>query len=768
MNKRMNKYFFYLLVILTFAACNVTKKVPEGSYLLNKVDINSDVRGVGSSNIKSYLRQKPNSSIPIIGKWKLHMYNFPNDDSTWINRQMLKYGEPPVLLNEQLTAVSAEQIRLHLNNKGYLNAVVDTTVVKEDKKANVIYDVVGNEPHRIRNFSDTINSVDSTIYKILERTNRLDIIREGDIFDLSVLEQGRVNMTTSLRNNGYYNFSTDNFYFLADTAVGVNEVDLMLSLNNPEETPVFKRYNIGEVTVINGVDPGILEDSTRFNLLDTTEYKGLKIISAGQPFLKPRAVYYNTFIRPGRRYSDRIVERTYSSLNGMAAINQTSINLTTVERNDSSLLDSRITLFPGNVHYMQFGVDGTNSAGDLGVASNITYEHRNIFKAGETFRIRLNAAYEFIRSDSLDLVDNSYYEYGAEAFLSIPQLLLPWMLRQLRDQPLASTEFSIGTNFQKRPEYLRQFFSLSTRFQWSAMEWKLQNIFEPIGITYVRMPWSSQRFKDLYLSEEVNPILRYSYDEQLIVRSAYNITYTNYNRISRGDMPKIPFRIRSGIELAGWLPRLATSLGAGEKDKDGRESFFKIPYSEYIKGDFDIAPMYTVDDKNTIAAHFAIGVAVPYGNSDILPFEKRYFGGGANSVRGWSTRTLGPGTYGTDSITHDFGHRVGEIKLDFSVEYRRKLSNLIELAGFVDAGNIWTIKDYVEQPGGLFNINKFYKELGVAYGLGLRFDLNFLLLRLDFGMKAHNPALAEGSRWTIFNPDIGRDLAFHFAIGYPF
>ena len=199
----------------------------------------------------------------------------------------------------------------------------------------------------------------------------------------------------------------------------------MLSLNNPEETPVFKRYNIGEVTVINGVDPGILEDSTRFNLLDTTEYKGLKIISAGQPFLKPRAVYYNTFIRPGRRYSDRIVERTYSSLNGMAAINQTSINLTTVERNDSSLLDSRITLFPGNVHYMQFGVDGTNSAGDLGVASNITYEHRNIFKAGETFRIRLNAAYEFIRSDSLDLVDNSYYEYGAEAFLSIPQLLLP-------------------------------------------------------------------------------------------------------------------------------------------------------------------------------------------------------------------------------------------------------------------------------------------------------------------------------------------------------
>lgn len=768
MNKDLNKYIISFAAIFIFAACDVTKKVPEGSYLLNKVEINSDIRGIGSSDLKPYLRQKPNSSIPVIGKWKLHMYNIPENDSSWINRQMIKYGEPPVLLNEQLTTVSAEQIRLHLNNKGYLNAEVDTTVIKTDKKANVKYEVAGNEPHRIRNFNDTINSVDTTIYNILNRFGRLDIVKEGDIFDLSVLELGRENMTTTLRNIGYYNFLKEDFYFLADTTVGSNQVDVTLSLNKPAESTFYKQYRIGNVTVINGVKPDILEDSTRFNLLDTVEYRGLQIISERDPFLKPRAVYYNTFLRPGRLYSDRIVERTYSSLNGIAAINQTFINLTTAERNDSNYIDSRITLNPGNVHYMQFGVDGTNSAGDLGVASNISYEHRNFFNAGETFRIRLNAAYEFIRSDSLDLIDNSYYEYGAEAFLSVPQLLLPWLLQQLRDQPSASTEFSIGTNFQKRPEYLRQFFNLSTRFQWSSMELRMLNTLEPVGITYVRMPWTSQRFKDLYLSEDVNPILRYSYDEQLIVRSSYNITYTNFSRISRRGMPTIPFRIRSGVEIAGWLPRIATSMGAGEKTEDGREAFFKIPYSEYIKGDFDIAPLFTLDDKRTIASHFAIGVAVPYGNSDILPFEKRYFGGGANSVRGWSTRTLGPGTYSSDSTVHDFGNRVGEIKLDFSVEYRRKFTKLFELAGFVDAGNIWTFKDYIEQPGGLFDLSTFYKELGVAYGVGLRVDLNFLLLRLDFGMKAHNPALPEGSRWTIFRPDVGRDLAFHFAIGYPF
>lgn len=765
----MKKYLFAILFLLLLAACDVTKKVPDGSYLLNKVKIDSDVKGAGSPELEPFLRQRPNSSIPIVGKWKLHMYNLPNDKSTWTNRQLLKYGEPPVLYNEQLAVISAEQIRLHLKNKGYLNAEVDTTVGKKDKRVNLAFEVTGNEPHRIRSFRDSIRSADTTIYNILNESKSLDIIKAGDIFDLSVLELGRERMTTMLRNRGYYNFLKDNFYFLADTAVGNHQVDVTLALNNPTDSTAHKQYNIGSVTVINGVDADLLEDSTRRNQLDTVYYRNLQIISEKDRFLLPKAVYYNTFVRPGRLYSDRIVERTYSSLNGMGPVNQTAINLTPVIRNDSNLIDSRITLFPGNVHYMQFGVDGTNSAGDLGVASNLTYEHRNFLKGGETFRIRLNAAYEFIRAtDSLDFLDNSYYEYGGEVFLSVPQLLLPWLMKQLKDQPSASTEFSAGINFQKRPEYLRQFFNLSSRFQWSSMEWKLLNVLEPVGITYVRMPWSSNRFKELYLSEEVNPILRYSYDEQLIVRSAYNVTFTNYNRISRGSMPRIPFRIRSGIEVAGWLPRVVTDLGGGQQNNEGIKEFFGLPYAEYVKGDFDIAPLFTLDDRNTVAAHFAVGMAYPYGNSTVLPFEKRYFGGGANSVRGWSTRTLGPGTFSRDSTGHDFGHRVGDIKLDLSVEYRRKITRLLEMAAFVDAGNIWTIREYSEQPGGLFSFNSFYKELAASYGLGVRFDLNFLLIRVDGGMKAHNPALPEGSRWTIFKPDFGRDFAFHFAIGYPF
>ena len=174
----MRKYVIVIMSLL-LVACNVTKKVPEGSYLLNQVKIESDVNGIGGSELKPYLRQRPNSSMPVIGKFKLHMYNIPDNDSTWLNRQLLRYGEAPVLFNEQLAEISAEQIRLHLNNKGYLNAEVDTSVVKKDKKADISFLVTGNEPHRILSFRDTIRSADTTIHNILQSTRRPEIIK-GD------------------------------------------------------------------------------------------------------------------------------------------------------------------------------------------------------------------------------------------------------------------------------------------------------------------------------------------------------------------------------------------------------------------------------------------------------------------------------------------------------------------------------------------------------------------------------------------------------------
>lgn len=764
----MRKYFIFLLLFAILVACDATKRVPEGSYLLDKVKIETDTKHIKESDLKSFLRQTPNSSTFIFGKMGLHIYNMTPNNSTWLSRQLHKWGEPPVLFSERLTGLSIEQLHLELKNRGYLNAEVDTAVVKTDKKAKITYRVEGHEPYLIRNYRDSIAS-DTTIHKIIKEQKHLATLNEGDVFDLKELDKVRTDITRTLRNNGYYRFPKDNLYFLADTTVGQHQVDLTLGLNNPTDSTRYQPYYFGQVTVFNEMDGSESRAMRRRgnHSLDTTYYKGFRLISdKGEKFLSSSAIFYNTLIRQERLYSDKSVERTYASLNKLGSVSQTNINLTTYQRNDSNFIDTQISLTPGSLHYMQFGVDGTNSAGDLGVAANIAYEHRNLFHGAERLRVSLNGAYELIsNTDNTGLLDKNYYEYGTEVSLSLPQLMFPWLLKQLKDQPLASTEFAVGANFQKRPEYLRQFLNLSSRFIWSSSDLHFVYTVEPVSINYVLMPWKSERFEQEYLSETSNPILRYSYNNQFIVSSSYRFSYSN---TTAEITPRNPFRVRAGVEVAGHIPRLVKALGGSIRNSSGFYEIWKTPYAEYVKGDLDVAPTFPLSADDVIATHLAVGVAYPYGNSIILPFEKRYFGGGANSVRGWSTRTLGPGSYIPASGGYDFGRQVGDIKLDMSVEYRRKLTSIFELASYIDAGNIWTIKKYEQQPNGDFQLSRFYKEIAMAYGIGLRVNLGFLLIRSDFGMKAYNPALPESQRWTIFKPHFRRDFAWHFAIGYPF
>ena len=760
----MKKYLPICFAFLLLIACDATKRVPKDSYLLNEIKIKTDSKAIKPAQMMSFVRQKPNKSFPIVGRIPLYLYNMAGNDSTWFDKLLLKIGEPPVLFSDRLAAISAEQMRKELNNRGYLNAQIDTVISKVEKKADVTYDVKGNKPYRIRNFKDTLLSTDTTIYNILKTEKKLSLIHENDFFDKKAIEQTRVDMAKTLRNRGYYDFSKDYFYFLADTTVGNNRVDLTLGLNNPSDTTKHLRYYIGDVIIYNGVSSASLSEKN--DKLDTTKFQNIYIVSDKNPLLRPRTIYYNSFLRPGRIYSERILERTYSSLNNLGSVSQINITFNPVQRNDSNFLNAKISLNPGNLHYLQFGIDGTNSAGDLGIATNITYEHRNLLKGGEKLRVRLKGAYEFISaSDSSNFYEHNFYEYGADVLLQLPQLSAPWLPKQLRNRPSGSTEFSIGANFQKRPEYDRQFFNLSSRMQWSSFDWRLTHVLLPLDINYVRMPWASELFKEMYLNDNANPLIRQSYENQLIALTSYYITFSNTNA---QFLPKMPFRLRTGIEIAGYLPHLVSILGGSTTNSSGNKEILGIPYAEYVKSDIDIASSYPIDETKALAGHFALGVAMPYGNSNILPFEKRYFAGGANSLRGWNTRSLGPGSYNRDSVGYDFVNKTGDIKLEMSIEYRQKLTSLFQLAAFIDAGNIWTIKDYTAQKGGYFQWNTFYKEIAASYGLGFRVDLNFLLLRLDAGMKAHNPGLPEGQRWTIFRPKFDRDFAIHFAIGYPF
>lgn len=762
--KRMNKIVYSILAIACLWSCNSTKNIPDGSYLLNGYDIKADTKDIDPTYFESFIRQQPNNKI------RLMVYNIAGQDtSKWLNRVIQKAGQAPVIYNPQQTKNSATQVARELNNMGYLRAEVDTLLEIKDKKISVTYDIRNKGVYTIRNYEYTIDN--KTIAGSLAPAKKYTSIKPGITFNQIDLDDSRDHLTTYLRNIGYYKFSKELLYYKADTTLNAHQVDLFLSLYPPRDSTTFKKFKIRNVSILSGFDPMAKGNEKLFSKIDTVDYKGLKIIYGQNKFLRKSTLYRNNSIRPGRMYSDMSFTRTTGAFNGIGVVKQTNIQFTEVSNPNDSVqyLDALVSIAPGNTHFFQTEIQGTNSAGDLGIAPSITYQHQNLFNGAEILKLKLRGAYEFIsNSGNADMANQNFYEYGFDASLSFPQFLFPWLKSKWKELPSASTQVSVGINNQHRQEYTRQFLNATLTYRWTSNQNKYSHALNLFDINYVRMPWTSKDFEER-IKNANNPMLKESYKDQLISRLAYNVTYTNANNRAGRRVPKNIFSIRAGIEVSGLLPRLATSFYNASRDSLGSRQIAGISYAEYIKMDLSFAQTHSLNSKNKLAYHIGLGVANPYGNSTVLPFETRYFSGGANSVRGWGTRDLGPGSYVADtSGINDFVNQVGDIKLDMNIEYRSKVSEYIELAGFIDAGNIWTIKNYKEsQPNGQFRFNKFYKEIALSYGAGIRFDLGFLLLRLDGGVRAYDPGRPSNDRWVIFRPALRR-MAWHFAIGYPF
>lgn len=758
----MHKSKLYSIIVfslLLVSACSTTKHVGEEQYLLNNVKIKTEGKGLNTSGLDYYLRQKPNSNFLIFGKIRLKAYNI-----SLMRKLLPKFVQKPVIYSPRLTQTSADQLQLEISNRGYLRAVVDTTILLKNKKAEVKYTIHPGEPYRIRSFKNDIN--DSTIHQIAARLSKNTTVKPGALFDLAMLDNEKTRLNQMVRNLGYYNFNKDYFYYKADTTVGSHQVDLFLSLYPAPDSLPHKRYKINQVTLLSGYDPADENNKKNFRQADTLSYKGVQIIYGKDHFLRPSALVKNNFIRPGKWYSDRSVNNTLSSYGGVGAIKQTNITFSDTLIGDSTYLNARIALPRANNHWFQTGLDGTNSAGDLGIAGNISYRHQNLFNGAEVLGIKLKGAYEFVSgTKSYDLTSQNYYEYGVETSLTFPQILFPFLSGKVEDKPMSSTQFGIGFTSQKRPEYNRQFFNGNINYKWNSYNIGLSHSLDVINVNYVRMPWVSNTFRETYLENSSYPLLKYSYEDQLIASTTYTAVYVGKRRFNSANT----FTLRGGIELAGYLPRLLGWAKATTKSDDGSMKLLGVRYAEFMKTDLDFAKADKLSNDMTLAYHAAIGVAKPYGNSTILPFEKRYFSGGSNSVRGWGTRRLGPGFYHPAKDSVEFANQVGDIKLDLSIELRQKLTSMFQLAYFVDAGNNWVIDNNKNTPeGGLFKFSTFYKQIALSYGLGLRLDLGFLLLRLDGGIKAYDPGQDADRRWRFAHYNLGDDFSLHFAIGYPF
>ncbi len=761
-----NAALLLLALLLPLAACSPTKYVEENEYLLNKVDIKVEGKKVPPSELTPYLYQTPNPDWLFIPKASLKIYSLSGSDTTkWINRKLRKWGSAPVIHQEDLTEKTEKQFVRQLSNMGYLNAEVthrtDTTRRKK-KRVNLTYIVQPNEIYTVRRFSTEMESNEMTaLLKYREAKAALNV-KTGEPFDAARFDEVSTNLTNAFYDMGYYMLSKENFYFLADTAVGNHQVDVTLKYRTlPQKDSTtdlsLTRYKFRNVTIYNGVNPNRTRKKPL--KLDTTRYKDFTIINGDEQFLRPSVLYNNIFIRPGRYYSDDIVDNTYASFGALGAVSQVGVE---ISPQDSAQLDASITLSKSKLYHFQFGVDGTNSAGDLGMATYASFQQKNLFHGSEIFNIKLNGAFEHINGNTeYEVKSDIYYEYGGEVSLTIPRLMLDFLPERYRKRVGASTVFSFGANWRKRPEYNRRFLSLDWKYNWTTHRKRMTHTLNLYNINYVVSPWTSAWFTN-YLERSGNELLKESYKDQFITRSSYSFVYAT----NETDERSRGWTVRCNLDVAGTLPYLICSAIPSIKSEDGVYNIIGTPFAQYMKATFDVSKIFYIKEKTQMVAHLGLGFAMPYGNSNIIPYEQRFFAGGANTVRGWSTRTLGPGALKA-SGNRNFITQTGDVKIIFNVEYRQKTNSFLDVAVFFDAGNVWTVRDYEQQPDGQFSPTTFYKELGMAWGVGIRPNLKFIVLRLDAGMQIHDPALSGSSRWVITHPswDI---CALHFAIGYPF
>lgn len=737
-----------------------------------------DSSQVETTDLYNFLRQTPNHKVLGFAKLQLATYNLSGRDSTkWYNKWLRRMGQPPVIYSDELTDASQRQLRLALVNKGYMDAQVEVdTIPRHDKKKiNVRYRLRPGMPHTISSIIYDIP--DTAMAGIVLRDSANFTLRPGDLLDRTELDTERALITERLRNRGYYAFTKEYITFIADTAAGSKDVDLTLTVQPPrklgsdvaDSLAHHSPYYINKVIFVTD-DAGITSSGTHtIAASDTVVYKGVDVIYGKDHYILPSTLVEKCFLVPGQLYRSFMVDRTYEQLAQLGIIK--SINIQMVpqpELDGKQWLDAYIFLSRNRKQGVSFEVEGTNSEGDLGFGVGLTYQHRNLAHRSNLLTAKFRANYESLSGNLGGLINDRYTEFAGELGITFPKFMFPLLSSGYKRRIKASTELALSFNYQERPEYTRIIAGAAWKYKWTARQGRERRTFDLLDVSYVYLPESTIDF--LNQVAPTNPLLRYSYEDHFIMRMGYTYRRTN-KRIASSSLRKQPFQTnvyswRASGEVAGNLLYAISSLSHQQR-KNGVYELFGIQYSQYAKAEVDYTIAHNFTPRHSLAFHAGFGIGVPYGNSRVLPFEKRFYAGGANGVRGWSVRTLGPGSYDSRNSVTDFINQCGDIRLDLSLEYRMKLFWVFEGALFLDAGNIWTIRNYENQPGGVFKFNSFAKQLAAAYGVGLRMDFNYFLLRLDLGFKAHNPALNQ-EPWPIIHPRWKRDTSLHFSVGYPF
>lgn len=843
-------------IALAAAACNPTKRVPQGERLLVRNIVESDAKDLSTDELKAILKQKPNNKV-LGQRLYLLLYNIPDPGRTirrkaevdslcalknearaqkaevknakrtargkavkpfkakecrqtwrvWLRNNV---GEAPVLLDSAQTKRSVDQLGLYLTKEGYFDAQVTDTVFLNPVKflprllpwlfpekrgnaykrpmAEVEYHIDAGRPYTLCNITWSVD--DAAIDSIVRASRTSSLLVEGMRFDADVLDKERTRITDLLRGKGYLYFNRDLLQYVADTSAGNHEVDLQMRFERPAArgkrglagTPEGTVYRLGRITVdITGRTPF----SAANDIPDTAMYKADRFLFLGKrPAYRPKALANSIPLDSGAVFSQTINDWAYRRLTNLRVFDRVDITYDTVGTYASDLANCRITLLPAKRQNISLEGFGTNRGGFLGTSVSLNYRHKNLFRSMGSIQARMSLGLE--AQQSLDGRGSSTesgpdvgrevlfntVEFGPEVTIRFPRLIIPFVNTDERWPKTwgRRTAVNILYNYQRRPDYTRTLAKLNFGYEWNKSR-TLTMEFYPAEFNIIRIPLMSTGFRD-FIRESHDAVLRDSYTDHVIAGGRVSLTL---NTQGASTHKRNVFLWRPMLQTSGNLLRLANEVTGQDKQTDTvGNSFYTmagVRFAQFVKFESDLRFYHTIHAKSSLAFRVDGGVGVPFGNLGVLPFENSFFSGGANGLRAWRARSLGPGSYSAPLDAYD---RVGEVRLEGNAEYRFKLIGYLEGALFVDIGNIWNLHENPAKPGSGFELAKVPGELAIGSGVGARLNFDFFLVRFDLGLQTKDPALPPGQRWLFQHksPELTTTLAhklnFNLGIGYPF